>query len=199
MKEGGGGGKSRKNLEEEEENRKKEENGLCPAAAMASSDGDAHLSHRPSAPPDPEVVRNIEVLASFVAQNGPDFELLARRNTAGNPKFSFLKEEEDDDSSSEAKAFYEWRKQNLLHRRFASDGSDDLQLKIFMMAQGSPSFPSRGIGMSSVFTLCIVDYNLDNVANPFTLFVSKLCVVHAHDLKNKFMKSFIGLLGSSTF
>ena len=84
------------------------------------------------------------------------------RVASGNPKFSFLQEEKEESSSSssssEAKAFYEWRKQNLLHRRFASDGSDDLQLKIFMMAQGSPSFPSRGIGMSSsLFTLCIVE------------------------------------------
>ncbi|KAH7430706.1 hypothetical protein KP509_08G010400 [Ceratopteris richardii] len=88
----------------------------------------------PPFPADPEVKRNIEVLAAFVVRAGAQFEQLARTNTAGDPKFAFLLTDSPPGSEvARCHAFYEWKKKRLEQRVFANDGSDDLQLKICAM------------------------------------------------------------------
>lgn len=96
----------------------------------------------PPAPADAEVVRNIEVLAAFVARTGTQFEQLARAKTLNDPKFVFLLEGSPAGSeAARAQAFYQWKKQRLEQRVFASDGSDDLQLKICAMVDGDLKWP----------------------------------------------------------
>ncbi|MCO5583274.1 hypothetical protein L7F22_037183 [Adiantum nelumboides] len=88
----------------------------------------------PPLPADAEVLRNIEVLAAFVAKTGAQFEQLARVNTAGDPKFGFLLSDGPPGSeAARSHAFYQWKKQRLEQRLFATDGSDDIQLKICAM------------------------------------------------------------------
>lgn len=92
----------------------------------------------PPAPADSEVLRNIEVLAAFVARNGAQFEQLARTKKAEDPKFGFLFGGSPGTEVAQAHAFYEWKKKRLEQAMFASDGSDDVQLKICLMVQDGP-------------------------------------------------------------
>ncbi|MCO5610228.1 hypothetical protein L7F22_064464 [Adiantum nelumboides] len=76
----------------------------------------------PPLPADAEVLRNIEVLAAFVAKTGAQFEQLARVNTAGDPKFGFLLSDCPPGSeAARSHAFYQWKKQRLEQRLFATD------------------------------------------------------------------------------
>eukprot|EP00249_Psilotum_nudum_P022724 c28624_g2_i1 orf=167-4159(+) len=61
-------------------------------------------------PSDPEIVKNIEVLASFVVKNGPEFELMARAKQAGDPKFAFLFEGESGTEAAVGHEYYNWKK-----------------------------------------------------------------------------------------
>ncbi|CAF5192833.1 unnamed protein product, partial [Rotaria magnacalcarata] len=45
----------------------------------------------PQPPDDPETRNIIEKLASFVARNGPEFEVATRQKQENNPKFAFLR------------------------------------------------------------------------------------------------------------
>lgn len=48
------------------------------------------VMERPPLPTDAELVRRCDTLAAFVARNGPEFEELARKRQATDPRFAFL-------------------------------------------------------------------------------------------------------------
>jgi hypothetical protein len=59
------------------------------------------------------MLKNIDVLAAFVAKNGPRFESMARARQAGDPKFAFLFDGDSTPEASVGHAYYKWRKQVL--------------------------------------------------------------------------------------
>lgn len=101
-----------------------------------SAQSPAHLPPPPpfSCPPrpnDPEVVRNIEVLAAFVVKHGAQFEQMAQTKKAEDPKFTFLVGGSPGTEAAVGHEFYEWKKKCLQQQIFAQDGSDDVQMKIW--------------------------------------------------------------------
>jgi hypothetical protein len=68
----------------------------------------------PMPPRDEEMLKNIEVLSSFVAKNGPQFEDMARQKQAEDPKFGFLFGGEPGSEAAIGKAYYEWKKRCLI-------------------------------------------------------------------------------------
>ncbi|OAE19033.1 hypothetical protein AXG93_2839s1290 [Marchantia polymorpha subsp. ruderalis] len=64
----------------------------------------------PPAPKDAEMLKNIELLSSFVARNGPWFEKLTRDQHGHNPKFAFLFGGERGTEAAIGSDFYEWKK-----------------------------------------------------------------------------------------
>ncbi|CAM6081958.1 unnamed protein product [Calypogeia fissa] len=86
------------------------------------SDGSASFRSGPkSAPPppppmpkDPEMLKNIEILSSFVIKNGPQFESMARAKQAGDPKFAFLFGGERGSDAAFGYDFYNWKKEHLM-------------------------------------------------------------------------------------
>ncbi|GBG84005.1 hypothetical protein CBR_g37879 [Chara braunii] len=69
-----------------------------------------HSSGAPLPPADAEVRKNIEVLALYVAKNGPAFEHRTRTDQAGNPKFRFLLGGAPGSVEAQAAEYYKWMK-----------------------------------------------------------------------------------------
>lgn len=80
-----------------------------PIAEQSAPTGEA-----PQMPRDPEMLKNIDILSSFVVKNGSDFENLARQKQAGDPKFGFLFGGEPGSEAAIGRAYYEWKKNALL-------------------------------------------------------------------------------------
>ncbi|KAJ7515650.1 hypothetical protein O6H91_22G022100 [Diphasiastrum complanatum] len=80
----------------------------------------------PPLPSDPEVVKNIEVLATFVAKNGPQFEDMARIKQANDPKFRFLFGGEAGSEAFIGYNFYEWKKHDLLSKSASAENRTSL-------------------------------------------------------------------------
>lgn len=59
------------------------------------------------------MLKNIDVLAAFVAKNGPRFESMARARQAGDPKFAFLFESDASPEAAIGHEFYKWKKQSF--------------------------------------------------------------------------------------
>ena len=68
----------------------------------------------PSMPRDPEMLKNIDVLSSFVVKNGPQFEDMARKKEARDPKFGFLFGGEPGSEAAIGRTYYEWKKSALM-------------------------------------------------------------------------------------
>lgn len=64
--------------------------------------------------PPPEVRNIVDKTASFVARNGPEFELRIRQNEVNNPKFNFL------NSGDPYHAYYQHRVREI------REGKDDV-------------------------------------------------------------------------
>ncbi len=77
----------------------------------------------PSMPRDPEMLKNIDLLSSFVVKNGPEFEQLARTKQIGDPKFGFLFGGEPDTDAAIGQRYYEWKKQALKASLQSQSGS----------------------------------------------------------------------------
>lgn len=71
----------------------------------------------PPMPNDPEMLKNIEILSSFVVKNGPQFESMARAKQAGDPKFAFLFGGERGTDAAFGYDFYNWKKEHLMFER----------------------------------------------------------------------------------
>ena len=67
----------------------------------------------PQMPRDPNMLRNIDVLSSFVVKNGINFENMTKKNEKYNPKFSFLFESEPGTEAAIGRKYYEWKKNAL--------------------------------------------------------------------------------------
>jgi hypothetical protein len=74
-------------------------------------------------PRDPEMLKNIDLLSSFVVKNGPEFEQLARTKQIGDPKFGFLFGGEPDTDAAIGQRYYEWKKQALKASLQSQSGS----------------------------------------------------------------------------
>lgn len=68
----------------------------------------------PPVPKDPEMLKNIEILSSFVVKNGPQFESMARAKQSGDPKFAFLFGGERGTDAALGFDFYNWKKEHLM-------------------------------------------------------------------------------------
>ncbi|KAJ7534767.1 hypothetical protein O6H91_12G003300 [Diphasiastrum complanatum] len=77
----------------------------------------ASFAAPPRMPQDPEVVKNIEVLAEFVVRNGPQFEQMTRSKQGADPKFAFLFGGEPGTEAAFGFHFYEWKKRYIFRRR----------------------------------------------------------------------------------
>lgn len=84
-----------------------------PPPPVEESNAKLSLPPEPPRPNDPEMLKNIEVLAAFVAANGPQFESMARAKHAGDPKFAFLFESDVGPEAAVGHEFYKWKKQTL--------------------------------------------------------------------------------------
>jgi hypothetical protein len=79
----------------------------------------------PAMPQDAEMLKNIDILSSFVVKNGPDFEQLARKKQSADPKFAFLFEGEPDTNAAIGQRYYEWKK-HALEASLWSQGGNSL-------------------------------------------------------------------------
>jgi hypothetical protein len=77
----------------------------------------------PAMPRDAEMLKNIDVLSSFVVKNGPDFEQLARKKQSADPKFAFLFGGEPDTDAAIGQRYYEWKKHALEASLWSQGGS----------------------------------------------------------------------------
>lgn len=67
----------------------------------------------PEMPRDPDMLKNIDVLSSFVVKNGINHENMLKQNQANNPKFGFLFESEPGTEAAIGRIYYEWKKSAL--------------------------------------------------------------------------------------
>ncbi|KAJ7533578.1 hypothetical protein O6H91_13G055600 [Diphasiastrum complanatum] len=81
---------------------------------------------QPPLPFDPEVVKNIEVLATFVAKNGSEFEDMARIKQANDPRFRFLFGGEAGFEAFIGYNFHEWKKHDLLSKSASAENRTSL-------------------------------------------------------------------------
>lgn len=126
----------------------------CSLPSPASTVDPSPLSSSPRKPPpprpnDPEVVRNIEVLAPFAVKHGPQFELLAKTKKADDPTFAFIFGGSPGTEAAIGYEFYEWKKRCLKKQKFAQDGSDDVQLKICKLVEDVASKEVSGPQLKS--------------------------------------------------
>jgi hypothetical protein len=77
----------------------------------------------PAMPRDAEMLKNIDILSSFVVKNGPDFEQLARKKQSADPKFAFLFGGEPDTDAAIGQRYYEWKKHALEASLWSQGGS----------------------------------------------------------------------------
>ena len=102
---------------------------------------------RADPPKDPKVAKTIDVLAAFVARNGPSFESLARERNCFDSKFNFLQ-------GGQGAAYYKWKKhQEVVKARRAMAAAEAKakagarpQVSAYVGASANPSAPSQGNG-----------------------------------------------------
>lgn len=64
----------------------------------------------PPVPSEQKILRNIDLLASFVARLGPEFEELAMKRHMGDASYSFLYNSSPGSKASKENDFYQWKK-----------------------------------------------------------------------------------------
>ncbi|KAI5067089.1 hypothetical protein GOP47_0018212 [Adiantum capillus-veneris] len=101
------------------------------------------LPPEPPKPTDPEVLKNIDVLAAFVVKNGPRFESMARARQAGDPKFAFLFESDAEPEAAVSHEFYKWKKKSLaLELGLEVENKKNSQVDaVAAHAKGAPPLP----------------------------------------------------------
>jgi hypothetical protein len=71
------------------------------------------ISEAPIMPRDPEMLKNIDLLSSFVVKEGLTIEKMTQEKEVNNPKFGFLFESEPGTEAAIGKVYYEWKKNAL--------------------------------------------------------------------------------------
>lgn len=71
------------------------------------------VSEAPVMPRDPEMLRNIDILSSYVIKHGSSFEKMTQEKEANNPKFGFLFDSDPGTEAAIGKLYYEWKKNAL--------------------------------------------------------------------------------------
>ncbi|KAH7332070.1 hypothetical protein KP509_20G066500 [Ceratopteris richardii] len=106
------------------------------------------LPPEPLRPTDPEILKNIDVLAAFVVKNGPRFESMARARQAGDPKFAFLFESDAAPEAAIGHEYYKWKKQCIelelgLSKNKKDDQADSGAVYGSSHARGISPFPDN--------------------------------------------------------
>lgn len=96
------------------------------------------ISEAPIMPRDPEMLKNIDLLSSFVVKEGLSFEKMTREKEVNDPKFRFLFDSEPGTEAAIGKVYYEWKKNALqatFHPRYQCQTPTSLSNQICCESQ----------------------------------------------------------------